>query len=67
MSEQRDAAFYMADIRSKRSTRRRAVAIGEFLPGPEAFATVVERRLPKGDALVMAEIAACRAPRWRRC
>ena len=57
MSEQRDAAFYMADIRSKRSTRRRAVAVGEFLPGAEAFATVVERRLPKGDALVMAEIA----------
>lgn len=57
MTTQRDAAFYMADIRSKRPTRRRAVAVGEFLPGPEAFATVVERRLPKGDALVMAEIA----------
>lgn len=57
MTTQRDAAFYMADIRSKRATRRRAVAVGEFLPGPEAFATVVERRLPKGDALVMAEIA----------
>ncbi|HRA57787.1 MAG TPA: cyclic pyranopterin monophosphate synthase MoaC, partial [Thermomonas sp.] len=57
MTTQHDAAFYMADIRSKRATRRRAVAAGEFLPGPEAFATVVERRLPKGDALVMAEIA----------
>ena len=57
MTTQRDAAFYMADIRSKRPTRRRAVAVGEFLPGPEVFATVVERRLPKGDALVMAEIA----------
>lgn len=57
MSGQRDAAFYMADIRDKRATRRRAVAVGEFLPGPAAFATVVERRLPKGDALVMAEIA----------
>ena len=57
MTTQRDAAFYMADIRSKRPTRRRAVAVGEFLPGPEAFATVIERRLPKGDALVMAEIA----------
>jgi molybdenum cofactor biosynthesis protein MoaC len=57
MTTQRDAAFYMADIRSKRPTRRRAVAVGEFLPGPEAYATVIERRLPKGDALVMAEIA----------
>ncbi|MGB3393626.1 MAG: bifunctional molybdenum cofactor biosynthesis protein MoaC/MoaB [Stenotrophomonas sp.] len=51
------AAFHMADIRSKRPTRRRAVAVGEFLPGAEAFATVMERRLPKGDALMMAEIA----------
>lgn len=57
MTQQRDAAFYMADIRNKRPTRRRAVAVGEFLPGAEAFATVIERRLPKGDALVMAEIA----------
>ena len=57
MTTQRDAAFYMADIRNKRPTRRRAVAVGEFLPGAEAFATVIERRLPKGDALVMAEIA----------
>ncbi|ODU36711.1 MAG: bifunctional molybdenum cofactor biosynthesis protein MoaC/MoaB [Lysobacteraceae bacterium SCN 69-48] len=57
MTSPRDAAFYMADIRNKRPTRRRAVAVGEFLAGAAAFATVVERRLPKGDALVMAEIA----------
>src|SRR6476469_1329825 len=47
----------MADIRGKRPTRRRAVAVGELHAGPEAFAAIVERRLPKGDALVMAEIA----------
>jgi molybdenum cofactor biosynthesis protein MoaC len=47
----------MADIRGKRPTRRRAVAIGELHAGAEAFAAIVERRLPKGDALVMAEIA----------
>ena len=57
MNEQQAAAFHMADIRDKRPTRRRAVAVGEFLPGAEAFSTVIERRLPKGDALVMAEIA----------
>ena len=50
-------AFHMADIRGKRPTRRRAVAVGELHAGPEAFAAIVERRLPKGDALVMAEIA----------
>lgn len=57
MTHEPSAAFHMADIRSKRPTRRRAVAVGEFLPGPAAFAAVVERRLPKGDALMMAEIA----------
>jgi molybdenum cofactor biosynthesis protein MoaC len=46
----------MADIGGKRITARRAVAVGEFNPGA-AFNEVVEKRLPKGDALVMAEIA----------
>lgn len=50
-------AFHMADIRGKRPTRRRAVAVGELHAGAEAFAAIVERRLPKGDAMVMAEIA----------
>ena len=47
----------MADVRGKRPTRRRAVAVGELHAGDEAFAAIVERRLPKGDAMVMAEIA----------
>jgi molybdenum cofactor biosynthesis protein MoaC len=47
----------MADIRGKRPTRRRAVAVGELRAGPVAFAAIVERRLPKGDAMVIAEIA----------
>ncbi len=48
--------FHMADVRHKRVTARRAVAVGEFDPG-SAFDDVVEGRLPKGDATVMAEIA----------
>lgn len=51
------AAFHMADIRNKRPTRRRAVAVGELIAGATAFPLIVERRLPKGDALVMAEVA----------
>lgn len=51
-----NSQFHMADVRKKRPTSRRAVAVGELFAGP-AFATLVERRLPKGDALVMAEIA----------
>jgi cyclic pyranopterin monophosphate synthase len=52
-----DAHFHMADVRHKRVTARRAVAVGELSAGPDAFAQIVERRLPKGDAMVMAEIA----------
>lgn len=57
MSSDSSAAFHMADVRDKRVTRRRAVAVGELLAGPVAWPLIVERRLPKGDALVMAEIA----------
>ena len=46
----------MADVRAKAITARRAVAVGELRAG-DAFAAIVERRLPKGDALAMAEIA----------
>lgn len=57
MAEQDSPAhFHMADVGAKRITARRAVAVGEFHPG-DAFTTVVERRLPKGDAMMMAEIA----------
>lgn len=48
--------FHMADVGHKRITARRAVAVGEFDPG-DAWDALIERRLPKGDALVMAEIA----------
>ncbi|RDS81020.1 bifunctional molybdenum cofactor biosynthesis protein MoaC/MoaB [Dyella psychrodurans] len=51
------AHFHMADVRHKRITARRAVAVGELSAGAEAFALIVERRLPKGDAMTMAEIA----------
>ncbi|HUA80113.1 MAG TPA: bifunctional molybdenum cofactor biosynthesis protein MoaC/MoaB [Dyella sp.] len=51
------AHFHMADVRHKRITARRAVAVGELSAGASAFAQIVERRLPKGDAVTMAEIA----------
>ena len=50
-------SYLMADIRNKRPTRRRAVAVGEFQAGTLVFPLIVERRLPKGDALMMAEMA----------
>lgn len=51
------AAFNMADVRRKRPTARRAVAVGELVVGADAFAAISERRLPKGDALAAAELA----------
>lgn len=56
MGVSNDSGFHMADVRAKAVTARRAVAVGE-LRAADAFAAIVERRLPKGDALAMAEIA----------
>ena len=50
------AAFHMADVRRKRATARRAVAVGELYAG-SAFDDIVAKRLPKGDGIAMAEIA----------
>ncbi|MFK7955919.1 MAG: cyclic pyranopterin monophosphate synthase MoaC [Lysobacterales bacterium] len=49
--------FAMADVSAKAVTTRRALAGGEIVLGAEAFDLVVNRKLPKGDALVLAEIA----------
>jgi cyclic pyranopterin monophosphate synthase len=50
------STFHMADVRRKRATARRAVAVGELYAG-SAFDDIVAKRLPKGDAIAMAEIA----------
>jgi molybdenum cofactor biosynthesis protein MoaC len=56
-SSESGGSYFMADIRKKRPTRRRAVAVGEFYAGPELLARIMQRQLPKGDALMMAEMA----------
>ena len=50
-------AFQMADVRRKRPTARRAVARGSLFVGAQAFAMIAARTLPKGDALMMADVA----------
>lgn len=47
----------MADIHRKPVTLRRALAFGRITIGADAFATVQAGKLPKGDALPMAELA----------
>jgi len=49
--------FQMADIRRKRPTARRAVACGEISLGEPAFTMLMEKKMPKGDPVAMAEIA----------
>lgn len=51
------SGFHMADVRRKRATERRAVAVGELRAGPVGYAALVNRTLPKGDAMAMAEVA----------
>ncbi|KAA9132104.1 cyclic pyranopterin monophosphate synthase MoaC [Marinihelvus fidelis] len=47
----------MADVHEKAVTRRRALAYGRIIVGEAAFAAVRDGKLPKGDALPMAELA----------
>jgi len=51
----------MADISAKPVTMRRALAAGKIIVGEAAFKLLKNRELPKGDALVMAEIAGIQA------
>jgi len=51
------SGFHMADVRRKRASERRAVAVGELRAGPVGYAALVGRTLPKGDAMSMAEVA----------
>lgn len=47
----------MIDVGNKPIKHRIAVASGEIVVGAEAFALIRDRKLPKGDVLMLAEIA----------
>ncbi|MBS3743315.1 MAG: cyclic pyranopterin monophosphate synthase MoaC [Wenzhouxiangellaceae bacterium] len=49
--------YRMIDVGGKNITRRRAIATGRIRLGPVAYPMVRDRRLPKGDPLVLAETA----------
>lgn len=61
MPEKHTAAYQMIDVGDKQATFRQAVATGYITLSPHVFKQVVERRLPKGDALILAEIAGIQA------
>ncbi len=50
-------SFNMVNVGEKRPTRRLAMARGTISVGVEAFALLRDRKLPKGDALLLAEVA----------
>lgn len=52
-----DGRARMVDVAAKPVTERRAVAEGRVLMSAEAFATVRDATLAKGDALAVAELA----------
>lgn len=52
-----DASFHMIDVGAKPITHRVAIAQGDIHVGASAFALIRDRQLPKGDVLMLAEIA----------
>lgn len=52
-----DSEFKMANVAEKEFTQRRAVARGFIKMAPATARIVAEKKLPKGDALLMAEVA----------
>ena len=55
--DKKTSNFQMVDITEKNPTVRRAQAVGSIRMSAAAFALVRDGRLPKGDALKLAEVA----------
>lgn len=51
------ANFRMIDVGEKADTRRRALASGRFFAAPDTIRQIVEKQIPKGDVLALAEVA----------
>ena len=61
MENKRFSALQMIDVGAKKSTQRTAIAMGKIFVGADAFQLIREKKLPKGDALLVAEIAGIQA------
>ena len=51
-------SFNMIDVSSKKETFRRALASGKIYVGKEVFDLIVDKEMPKGDPVTLAEISA---------
>ena len=50
--------FNMVDVSSKKETFRRALACGKIYVGKEVFDLIKNKKMPKGDPVVLAEVSA---------
>jgi cyclic pyranopterin phosphate synthase len=51
-------SFNMVNVSSKKETFRRALASGKIFVGREVFNLIVNKKMPKGDPIVLAEVSA---------
>ena len=51
------SVYKMVDVSRKESTHRKALATGEIILGPQVIQLIKEKKMPKGDPLLIAEVA----------
>ena len=51
-------SFNMIDVSSKKETFRKALASGKIIVGQETFDLIKSKKMPKGDPVSLAEVAA---------
>ena len=51
-------SFNMINVSSKKETFRRALASGKLYVGKQVFDLIVNKKMPKGDPITLAEISA---------
>ena len=51
-------SFNMVDVSSKKETFRRALASGKIYVGKEVFDLIINKEMPKGDPVTLAEVSA---------
>ena len=51
-------SFNMVDVSSKKKTFRRALASGKIFVGNEVFNLIINKKMPKGDPISLAEVSA---------
>ena len=53
-----EKSFNMIDVSDKEITLRRALATGSIIVGSEVFNLIKDQKMPKGDPITLAEVAA---------